>query len=182
MFDKLIESDSMGGAEFKPRRTFFLVSFVVVGIVFLSALVFDLYAANIDLGTDNFELSELLAPIVPDAPEPERPRQQPLQRNAQQTNILPIRNQMIADIDHPTQTPPQISTTRSTGMTLPPGRFILDRNGVESNGSGTPAGPAGNTVAGGSSADPEPRPVETAETREPPPPAKAESKRPTIKS
>ncbi|HUR97376.1 MAG TPA: TonB family protein, partial [Pyrinomonadaceae bacterium] len=47
---------------------------------------------------------------------------------------------------------------------------------------GTPAGPAGNTVAGGSSADPEPRPVETAETREPPPPAKAESKRPTIKS
>src|SRR5215203_3812229 len=57
MFDKLIESNS-AGAEFKPRRTFFMVSFVVVGIVFLSALVFDLYAANIDLGTDNFELVE----------------------------------------------------------------------------------------------------------------------------
>ena len=88
MFDKLIESNS-AGAEFKPRRKFFMMSSVVVGILFLSALVFSLYAAEIDLGTDNFELAELLAPIAPDAPEPDPPPAQPQQMNARRPGYRP---------------------------------------------------------------------------------------------
>ena len=71
MFDKLIESNSEE-AEFKPRRKFFMMSSVVVGILFLSAVVFSLYAQNIDLGTDNFELVEMLAPVANDEPQPNR--------------------------------------------------------------------------------------------------------------
>ena len=38
MFDKLVESDATG-AEFKNRSRYFLVSTVVVGILFLTAVV-----------------------------------------------------------------------------------------------------------------------------------------------
>ena len=67
MFDKLIESDSEG-ADFKDRRRYFLTSSIIVGILFLGAVIFSIYAAEIDLGNDEFELSTLLAPTVPNAP------------------------------------------------------------------------------------------------------------------
>src|SRR6188472_3019943 len=116
MFDKLIESNS-AGAEFKPRRTFFMVSFVVVGILFVSALVFDLYAAKFDLGTDNFELAELLAPITADAPEPIPPRPQPQQTNQTQQSEVAIRHDLIARVEDTQTAPDKISTTPFTGMT-----------------------------------------------------------------
>ncbi len=64
MFDKLIESDRHG-ADFKNRIRYFIVSSVVVGILFASAVVFSLYAADIGLGNDEFEISIMLAPIMP---------------------------------------------------------------------------------------------------------------------
>ena len=54
MFDKLIESNS-AEAEFKPRRKFFMVSSVVVGILFLCAVMFSLYAQDLDLGTEAYD-------------------------------------------------------------------------------------------------------------------------------
>ena len=90
MFDKLIESNSEE-AEFKPRRKFFMVSSVVVGILFLSAVVFSLYAQDISLGTDNFDVAELIAPVAANAPEPEPPRQQPQQQNQTQQSESPVR-------------------------------------------------------------------------------------------
>ena len=54
MFDKLIVSDEQG-AEFKGRGRYFMVSTVVVGILFVTAVVFSLYAADIGLGSDQFE-------------------------------------------------------------------------------------------------------------------------------
>ncbi len=101
MFDKLIESNS-AEAEFKPRRKFFMMSSVVVGILFLSALVFSLYAADIDLGTDNFELVQILAPTETEVPEPEPPREQPQQKDESPQSDIPVRNQLIASIE---QTP-----------------------------------------------------------------------------
>ena len=63
MFDKLIESDTTG-ADFKPRRRYFIVSSVVVGLLFISAVVISLYAADIGLGNDNYELSAMIAPVA----------------------------------------------------------------------------------------------------------------------
>ena len=75
MFDRLIESDT-AGAEFKSRRRYFLVSSVVVGALFVSAVVFSIYASEIGLGTDSYELTALLTPVQPpaDAPEPPQPQ------------------------------------------------------------------------------------------------------------
>ena len=183
MFDKLIESNS-AGAEFKPRRTFFMVSFVVVGIVFLSALVFDLYAANIDLGTDNFELVEIFTPVDTEVPKPEPVRPQSPQRNDQQDRTeLPSRKELINRIETTPPSAPEISTTPNTRATIPVGRFNFDPNGIDRNGSG-PAGPPAGTNEVGSSSAGEPRAAETAEVvREPPPVVvKAEPKKTILKT
>jgi TonB family protein len=179
MFDKLIESDS-AGAEFKNRRKFFMTSAIVVGILFISAVVFDLYAANIDLGTDNFELTELLAPITPDAPDPEPPRQQPQQRNEQTTSDLPTRQQLIARIDQPQQAPTSISTTQNPYRSIPDGAFRFDPSAHDSDGAGSTA-PAGNPNGSGSAV--ESSASETVKAVEPPPAvAKVEPARPTTKT
>src|SRR5687767_2010595 len=101
MFDKLIESNS-AAAEFKPRRKYFMVSSVVVGVLFLSAVVFSLYAQDLDLGTDEFELSTLIAPPDQNIPEPEPPRQEQRQQNSNtpQTEYT-SRRDLIASLDQP---------------------------------------------------------------------------------
>jgi periplasmic protein TonB len=176
MFDKLIESN-LAEAEFKPRRKYFMVSSVVVGILFLSAVVFSLYAQDIDLGTDNFELAELLAPVAADAPEPEPPRQQTQQTNDQDRSELPSRRDLIASIDQTPKAPPSISTTPFIGRTMPLGRFNLNPNGPETDGSGLDGPPTGRE--GTSSATVEP----VAEIVKAPIPAPAvATKPPTVRS
>src|SRR3954464_3109662 len=91
MFDRLIESDT-AGAEFKSRRRYFLVSTVVVGALFVSAVVFSIYASEVGLGNDTYELTALLTPVQPAAEAPEPP--QPQQRSQA--------------LDHTTQTPTRV--------------------------------------------------------------------------
>jgi protein TonB len=177
MFDKLIESNSEE-AEFKPRRKFFMMSSVVVGILFLSAVVFSLYAQNIDLGTDNFQLVELLAPIETDVPEPPAPRQQPQQTNSHDQQVeLPNRPVLIAQIDQTQRVPESISTTPNKYTSIPDGKFTNDLGRAESNGSGF--GPTQSTgVPDGSSSSGEPATVaEDVKRPDPPPVAKAAPKR-----
>ena len=61
MFDKLVESDTTG-AEFKKRGRYFMVSSVVVGILFLTAVVYSLYATEIGLGSASFEIADFYLP------------------------------------------------------------------------------------------------------------------------
>lgn len=125
MFDKLIESDTTG-AEFKNRRSYFLVSSVVVGILFLSAVVFSIYAADISLGTDEFELSTLIAPtipeVVPEPPEPETPSSSTSERNT-----LPTRQASIAQLDEHQNAPATTSVTPNTLKARPIGDYKLDK-------------------------------------------------------
>ena len=176
MFDKLIESNT-AAAEFKPRRKFFMVSSVVVGILFLSAVVFSLYAQDIDLGTDNFEMAELIAPIVPDAPEPPKPKQQqPEHKNEQQKSELPSRQKLIAQIDQHQKVPTAISTTPNPFKSLPDGHFTLNPSAPESDGSG-PARSTGDTP-GSTSAVSTVSDVAEVVKADPPPIPKAETKKP----
>jgi protein TonB len=168
MFDKLIESNSVE-AEFKPRRKFFMVSSVVVGILFVTAVVASLYAHDLDLGSNNFELAELIAPVANNAPEPEPPRQQPQQRTDQQTqNELPNRPELIARIDQVQDAPTAISTTRNEIPPIPAGAFTVDPSRPASEGSGV----VGAGTQGTSSSD-EPKVEDTPKAVEPPPAAPA---------
>src|SRR5215204_4236859 len=143
MFDKLIESNS-AAADFKTRRKFFMSSAVVVGILFVSSVLFDLFAADIDLGTDNFELVQILAPIETDVPKAEPPRQEP-QRQPDQTpqTELPNRPVLIQRMDVTPRTPTEISTTRNPYEAMPEGTFTNNPNLPESNGRGAPGASGG---------------------------------------
>ena len=162
MFDKLIESNSVD-AEFKPRRKFFMVSSVVVGILFITAVVASLYAQELDLGTNSFELVEMVAPVAAEAPEPEPPRQQQQQNDQQQTSHLPNRQHLIPNINQTQKVPDEISTTPFRGLTIPEGKFTHNPNQADTNGGG----PAGSEAS--ASSGPEVVPSEPAETRVPPP-------------
>src|SRR5688572_16690994 len=109
MFDKLIESDT-AGAEFKNRSRYFMVSSVVVGILFLTAVVYSLYASEIGLGSGRFEISELASPLV--ETRPEYPQQEG-QANQQQSSHseLPVRTTEIARTDEFQFVPDKPSST-----------------------------------------------------------------------
>src|SRR5688572_10862429 len=94
MFDKFIESGSE--SDQNSRRNYFLVSTVIVGVLFVTGVIASIYAQEVGLGTDEFELSSMLAPVVPEAPEPPQPDRQQQQQAEQldriirQANILRI--------------------------------------------------------------------------------------------
>ncbi|MEO7674262.1 MAG: energy transducer TonB [Pyrinomonadaceae bacterium] len=132
MFDKLIVSDEQG-AEFKGRSRYFMISTVVVGILFISAVVFSLYAADIGLGNDQFELSMMIAPITPEAPQPPKPIEAQNQPQSNRSD-MPIRNDDILRIEENPKIPTGISVTPSTSLSRIYERY-LKRDGPETSGS-----------------------------------------------
>jgi TonB family protein len=167
MFDKLIESNS-AEAEFKPRRKFFMVSSVVVGIMFLSALMISLYAQKLDLGTESFELSAIMAQ-VPDTPEPEPPRQQSAPNDRNQVSELPNRPELIERLADSTKPPDSVSTVRNSIEEIPFGRFTNNKDLPSTAGSGE-SGRVGNDAVGSTSAATETSSPETKPVDPPPPP------------
>jgi TonB family protein len=169
MFDKLIESNSEG-AEFKNRRSYFMVSTVVVGLLFLAAVVASIYAGEIGIGNGDLELSELMAPIAPEIqPEPPRP---PEQRNAsQQTSETPTRQvNMLRPEEQPFSVPP-ISVVPNSHLSRPPGHFDFGPDSGPSTLPGTGRDTTGGNEEGtGLGPDPKPR-VEELKTESDPPPA-----------
>lgn len=149
MFDKLVESNA-AQAEIKNRSRFFLVSFLVVGTLFLSAVAFSLYAAEISIGEAGFDISRLVAPEIVEAPEPVKE----VKRLAteQRSSDLPTRTDNVARVDEAEFVPDQISTTPSNVVARPDGQFRLDK--YNRNGPNVIAGPVqemGSNRDGGSS-------------------------------
>ncbi|MFM9905955.1 MAG: energy transducer TonB [Pyrinomonadaceae bacterium] len=148
MFDKLIESEPEG-ADFKNRSSYFMVSSLVVGILFVTAVVISIYAGDIGLGTQDFELTEMLAPVDMAATAPERPKQMPATQS-QSTSPLPTRQVNMASVDEPTHVPQTTSTAVNTQMSRPDtGRFIygskFDTNGGVTNISGRDSAASAST-------------------------------------
>lgn len=149
MFDKLIVSDEQG-ADFKGRSRYFMVSTVVVGILFVTAVVFSLYAADIGLGNEEFEISMMLAPVSPDAPEPPKPAQVQNQPRTHRSEV-PIRNENMARLDENPIVPTAISVTPNTGKARPYGNFKIGA-GRETDVIGDPGHiSSGSNVQGGGS-------------------------------
>ncbi|HSI88999.1 MAG TPA: TonB family protein [Pyrinomonadaceae bacterium] len=176
MFDKLIESNSVQ-ADFKGRSRYFLVSSVVVGILFLAAVVASLYAADIDIGTGEFDMSRMLAPEVVDAPE--RVEDEPARAVASAaTSELPRRNQNMQQVaESPADIPAGVSTVQNTSKARPYGRSFEVGDGPESDGSsvrGTGIGPgSGGSEKATGLAEEIASAVKPVESTEPPPVRKA---------
>ena len=141
MFNQLIESEP-AGADFKNRRKYFLTSSVVVGILFVTAVVISIYAADIGLGNSGFDLAELISPPDMAATEPEPAKQRQPASIAPSRSELPTRQANIANLNEtPPDTPMTISTTKNTQMARPNGPFRFDH--VDSDpGSGISCGKA----------------------------------------
>ena len=167
MFDKLIVSEPEG-ADFKNRRNYFLVSSLVVGALFLVAVVFSIFAADYNIGNDGFDMAELVAPIVQvSQTEPEPPKMQAPASPNRSSSQVPTRQ---ANIQDPNETPvdiPQISTVANHQMSRPNYPFIsgspLDSDPSPGTGTGRETGPADGPS--GLSVNP---PVETERVPEPP--------------
>jgi TonB family protein len=118
MFDKLIESNTEG-AEFKKRRSYFLVSSVIVGALFLAAVVASIYAADFGLGTAGIEVSELLAPAeMADAP-PEQPRVTSPDRSSATASAVPSRQVNIDSVETSQIAPDTTSVTPNAFKSRP---------------------------------------------------------------
>ena len=176
MFDKLIESET--APAMRQRRKYFAMSAVVVGILFLTAVVINLYSQAIDLGTDEFDVALLAAPVESSEPEPE-PQPEPAAANAsasdrtsRQANIARIDEGIVTDV-------PQVSVIKNTQRARPVGGFDIGP-GFESDKSGsqgTAPGPGGSGTKGGSGSLPAAQPAtnidKDADTTPPPPARKA---------
>lgn len=149
MFDRLIESEPEG-AEFKDRRSYFMVSSLVVGVLFATAVVISIYAADVGLGNSTFELTEMLAPNEVAPPEPETPERQ---RTQTQTQVATRQVNMARVDEPPKDIPTAISTTPNTQKARPKydewivgSKFDSDPIGGQSSGritGGTPTAGSG---------------------------------------
>ena len=124
MFDKLVESSSTG-ADLRPLRRIFAASFFFVAVLFTTAVIASIYAAEFDLGNDNFDLAQLLTPIAETEPplEPE-PVTQTQRSDPAQSNVT-TRQSNMARVDEPNVAPTGVSVERNQYLSRPPGVFIL---------------------------------------------------------
>jgi protein TonB len=180
MFDRLIVSEPEG-ADFKNRRNYFMVSSLVVGALFLTAVVISIFASDFGLGSSSFELAEMLAPVEMAAvePEPQRPQRQQVQAQSQ----VPTRQANIARIDEvPPAVPINTSVVPNTHPSRPKGYFQIapyDSNPVGGPSGGRDPSATGPTIGSGLSQS---EPVADTKPDQPPPPViKIDPKpRPTV--
>jgi protein TonB len=171
MFDKMIETNTSGN-QFKGRTRYFLVSGVIVGALFLSAVLFSIFAAEYGIGLGEINTAELLAPVFTDQPEPERP-EQPQQASAPDKTFLPTRRDNMARVDEVQPVPNGISVVQNTQRARPDsGRFKISI-GPETDGIGPyrsdRTGSVGTGTPTGSSSNDHSTVTETLKTKIPPP-------------
>ncbi|MEO6656279.1 MAG: TonB family protein, partial [Pyrinomonadaceae bacterium] len=166
MFEKLIESNCEG-ADFKNRRSYFMVSSLVVGALFLTAVVISIFAADFGLGSTSFELTQMLSPVEMAATAPEPLRQQPATKSKSQSQ-LPTRQAVIPRIEESPMVPITTSVVPNTQMSRPQGTYQISKLDTNPGDPGT----SSRDVAGSSNSDPEISTVrvpETVKDPEPPP-------------
>ena len=174
MFDKLIESTSEQ-ADTRNRRNYFMVSSLIVGVLFVTAVVISIYAADYGLGNNSFELSMMLPPVEMAAIEPETPRPQTQPAQSQTREETPIRQVNMPRPDEIGPVPDQISTVPNAEQARPNEPFQIgpaDTNPGIGNQTGPPStGPA--VVETAPVVQPQPIPLPVALDPPKPPPVKS---------
>jgi len=108
MFDRLIETEPEG-ANFQNRRRYFMTSSIIVGILFLTAVVISIYASDYGLGSENFDLAIVTAP--PDIePATQPPNQQHTSSVPQSQDTSPVKPIFVAPVTNPLAVPQKITT------------------------------------------------------------------------
>lgn len=151
MFEKMIETGTAEN-QFKGRKRYFLFSGVVVGALFLSAVLISIYAAEYGIGLGDINTAELLAPVITDAPEPKLP-EAPAQASSPDKTVLPTRRSNMARVDEAQHVPDGISTAQNTLRARPDADRFNITNGPETDGIGGYSTGRGDRPDTGSSSD-----------------------------
>lgn len=184
MFDNLVISNA-DAAENKKRGRYFAVSTFIVGVLFCTAVVLSIYAAEIHMIGSDLDSARLLMPVMDNVPEPEPPRENRMPDSAPSAakTELPTRQKLIARIDQHQTAPKEISSVKSAYKTIPDGRFII--SDTDSGGSYSKASVSGSSDGTpGGTGSPIPVTRETSEVVKPvePPPVLKKPEPKTIQS
>lgn len=176
MFDRLVITHPQQ-ADIKGRRVYFLISAMALGFTLSVALIASIFAVDLSLGTANFELVELVAPVQIPPTEPKLPevakQREKLKAAPDTVQKPPTRAMNMARVDEaPREVPTAVSTVQNSHKERPANGYFevgkFDSDPVTTSSSsgrdtseGTPvdAGLSGNTST-----------VSKAEETGPPPP------------
>ncbi len=178
MFDKLIESNSKG-TNTSDRRGYFAVSTFFMSLVLIAGLLASIYGANFDIGNGDLDVSQLLAPLETNAPEPDpAPKSESQPEKQNKSTELPMRTAPIQQI---TETPNKIVPVATAPVDFkerPNGRFDIGPVNVDPPNAGHIAGISGGTSSNstGDSEDGSDS-SSSARTSSPPPPPVIEKPR-----
>lgn len=172
MFDQLTESNG-NQQDTKSRRGYFVVTTLIVGVLFLSGVVWSLYGKDLVLGGD-MEISVIVTPVAPteNAPRPQQPKQERRQTAEPDTKAATRQTHMLRPDENP-KVPDSISTTPNTSKART-SNFEFDP-GPEKDGTTAIVGPGGpGTSIGDPGGADDKEPVEIKKTIPPPPAIKIE--------
>jgi len=174
MLDQLVESSSHR-KETARRGGFMLSTMLIVCSVFLSGLLWSLFAKDLKMGEDSLEISTLVAPVqMPeDAPRPPEPAAKIEKQEQSQEVAETTRQANIMRIDEQQNAPDIISVTPNIQKSRPNGNFKISE-GLELEAQGFNSATRGgeNNVGGGIglAESSQPMPSEKPKIKETPPP------------
>lgn len=173
MFDVLVETNG-SRADARGRRKYFAVSALLVGALFLSAVIVSIYAADFDIGGDLDMTRMLVAQVEPPERVIEEPQpKQPAAASTSPSNRLPSRTESIARIDEQQDAPDSVSTVVNRIPPRPLGAYEIGPEIFDPPSyGGRPDGIArnsGSNVSGSSSAELTRTVPERVESKPPPP-------------
>lgn len=180
MFDKLVVSEPDRAGQ-RNRKSYFVVSSVVVGILFITAVVISIFAEDFGLGNNGFELSEIITP--PDLAT--APQTDPARRTSstQQTQTqTAIRTQIIRDVSEEPFNIPPISTTATNFVSRPAGYVKLGTDNVDPILPGGTGRDTGSSVGNGAGGLEQPNATVADTETTPPPPIRNDPPRNVIRS
>ena len=146
MLEQLIESKS-DAKQTVNRLEYLLTTFVLVAGLCFSAVLWSLFTMNLSVGAEEFDLSALVAPVMPveNKPEPEQNKQE---KQAEEIVTETTRQSiMLRPDESPTEIPAAISVTPNKQKARPTGAFKIT-NGPERDVS-TPRGTFNDNSEGG---------------------------------
>lgn len=186
MFDQLVESKNTSDGSGRRGGLFLITTLVLLGIMSY-AMYYSLFNKDYGLGSNDLELSELVAPVPvseeePPPPEPEQPKQEQ-QKAAPNADV---RERIQDDVSIATKIPDEISTKKDTTPARNPNNRTVqgDKNldstnaapsdykgevSTNNDGAEGPGGVVGGSKEGGTTPTKTPPPL-VVKTPEPPKP------------
>jgi protein TonB len=165
MFENLVESGSHS-KDVARKGSFILVTFVIYGVLLLTAFVAGIWWANANIDQQNLELTALIAPVpVPQQQKVEQKQEAPKPEKVNINQQVDVRRELIADVTRTDLVPKTISAKASD---VPPVRKgVQTMLGTGNSNATSPVAPGTGTGLGVASA---PTKVEIKDEPPPPPP------------